>query len=151
MTDSRTSSFGSPPSQVQAGPETRRWGSWSSIVVGAVIALIGLILAAGGAWLAMLGGSLYYLVVGVAMAVAGALLIKGRLAGGWLYLGIVAVTFIWAWWESGPDAWALVPRIVAPVVLLVAVLLVMPTLSWRRNRWQPVSYTHLTLPTIYSV
>lgn len=136
MTDSRTSSFGSPPSQVQAGPETRRWGSWSSIVVGAVIALIGLILAAGGAWLAMLGGSLYYLVVGVAMAVAGALLIKGRLAGGWLYLGIVAVTFIWAWWESGPDAWALVPRIVAPVVLLVAVLLVMPTLSWRRNRWQ---------------
>ncbi|WP_416609860.1 membrane-bound PQQ-dependent dehydrogenase, glucose/quinate/shikimate family [Sphingomonas sp. MJ1 (PH-R8)] len=136
MTDPRTSSFGSPPSQVQAGPETRRWGSWSSIVVGAVIALIGLILAAGGAWLAMLGGSLYYLVVGVAMAVAGALLIKGRLAGGWLYLGIVAVTFIWAWWESGPDAWALVPRIVAPVVLLVAVLLVMPTLSWRRNRWQ---------------
>ncbi|WP_446741074.1 membrane-bound PQQ-dependent dehydrogenase, glucose/quinate/shikimate family [Sphingomonas sp. ACRSK] len=136
MTDSGTSSFGSPPSQVQAGPETRRWGSWSSIVVGAVIALIGLILAAGGAWLAMLGGSLYYLVVGVAMAVAGALLIKGRLAGGWLYLGIVAVTFIWAWWESGPDAWALVPRIVAPVVLLVAVLLVMPTLSWRRNRWQ---------------
>lgn len=136
MTDSRTSSFGSPPSQVQAGPETRRWGSWNSIVVGAVIALIGLILAAGGAWLAMLGGSLYYLVVGVAMAVAGALLIKGRLAGGWLYLGIVAVTFIWAWWESGPDAWALVPRIVAPVVLLVAVLLVMPTLSWRRNRWQ---------------
>ncbi|MCG7349978.1 membrane-bound PQQ-dependent dehydrogenase, glucose/quinate/shikimate family [Sphingomonas sp. MJ1 (PH-R8)] len=121
---------------MQAGPETRRWGSWSSIVVGAVIALIGLILAAGGAWLAMLGGSLYYLVVGVAMAVAGALLIKGRLAGGWLYLGIVAVTFIWAWWESGPDAWALVPRIVAPVVLLVAVLLVMPTLSWRRNRWQ---------------
>lgn len=136
MTDSRTSSFGSPPSRVQAGPETRRWGSWGSIVVGAVIALIGLILAAGGAWLAMLGGSLYYLLVGVAMVVAGALLIKGRLAGGWLYLGIVAVTFIWAWWESGPDAWALVPRIVAPVVLLVAVLLVMPTLSWRRNRWQ---------------
>lgn len=136
MTDSRTSSFGSPPLQVQAGPETRRWGSWSSIVVGALIALIGLILAAGGAWLAVLGGSLYYLVVGVAMVVAGALLIKGRLAGGWLYLGIVAVTFIWAWWESGPDAWALVPRIVAPVVLLVAVLLVMPTLSWRRNRWQ---------------
>ena len=136
MTDSRTSSFGSPSSQVRTGPATRRWGSWGSIVVGAVIALIGLILAAGGAWLAMLGGSLYYLVVGVAMAVAGALLIKGRLAGGWLYLGIVAVTFIWAWWESGPDAWALVPRIVAPVVLLVAVLLVMPTLSWRRNRWQ---------------
>nr|WP_317891993.1 membrane-bound PQQ-dependent dehydrogenase, glucose/quinate/shikimate family [uncultured Sphingomonas sp.] len=121
---------------MQAGPETRRWGSWSSIVVGALIALIGLILAAGGAWLAVLGGSLYYLVVGVAMVVAGALLIKGRLAGGWLYLGIVAVTFIWAWWESGPDAWALVPRIVAPVVLLIAVLLVMPTLSWRRNRWQ---------------
>ncbi|MBB3912553.1 quinoprotein glucose dehydrogenase [Sphingomonas desiccabilis] len=136
MTDSRTSSFGSPPSRVQAGPETRRWGSWGSIVVGAVIALIGLILAAGGAWLAVLGGSLYYLIVGLAMVLAGALLIKGRLAGGWLYLGIVAVTFIWAWWESGPDAWALVPRIVAPVVLLVAVLLVMPTLSWRRNRWQ---------------
>jgi quinoprotein glucose dehydrogenase len=107
-----------------------------SILIGMLIALIGLILAAGGAWLAVLGGSLYYLVVGVAMVVAGALLIKGRLAGGWLYLGVVAVTFVWAWWEAGPDAWALVPRIVAPVVLLIAVLLVMPTLSLRRNRWQ---------------
>ncbi len=110
--------------------------SWTGRVVGAVVALIGLVLAIGGAWLAVLGGSLYYLVTGVAMVGAGVLLVRGRTLGGWLYLAIVVLTFLWAWWEVGANAWALVPRIIAPVVLLVAVLAAMATMSVRSERWR---------------
>jgi quinoprotein glucose dehydrogenase len=41
--------------------ETPRRRSIAAMIVGAVIGLIGLVLAIGGAWLVMLGGSLYYL------------------------------------------------------------------------------------------
>ena len=111
--------------------------AWGAAIVGVVIALIGAVLAAGGAWLAVLGGSLYYLLTGVAMIVAGVLLVRGRMLGAWLYSAIVAVTVLWAFADSqGNLAWALVPRIFAPIVLLIAVLLVMPTLTARPGRWK---------------
>ncbi len=109
---------------------------WPATIVGAVIAVIGLVLAGGGAWLAWLGGSIYYLLTGVAMIASGILLMRGRMAGAWLYAAIVAGTIAWAWWEVGPDGWAQVARIVAPIVLLLAVLLVMPGLTRRDHRWK---------------
>jgi quinoprotein glucose dehydrogenase len=115
-------------------PTTRR--PIAPLVLGAFIALIGLILAVGGGWLAALGGSLYYLVAGIAMIVSGVLLFRRRLAGGWLYIAIFIGTLIWAFAEVGGNGWALVPRVVAPLVLLVATLLVMPTLSRDRLRWR---------------
>jgi len=110
--------------------------SWTGWVVGGFVALIGLALTIGGAWLATLGGSAYYFLTGMVMIMAGVLLVRGRSLGGWLYLAIVVVTFLWAWWEVGPNAWAQVPRIVAPVVLLVPVFLAMATLTLRRDRWR---------------
>ena len=98
--------------------------AWGAATVGVVIALIGAVLAAGGAWLAVLGGSLYYLLTGVAMIVSGVLLVRGRMLGAWLYIAIVAVTVLWAFADSqGNLAWALVPRIFAPIVLLIAVVI----------------------------
>lgn len=110
--------------------------NWAATVVGVILAIIGGILLAGGAWLALLGGSLYYLVTGIAMLVSGVLLVRGRIAGAWLYVVIVAATVIWALAEVGGDPWALVPRVVAPIVLLMVVLLVMPTLTRARHRWR---------------
>ncbi|QNQ11529.1 membrane-bound PQQ-dependent dehydrogenase, glucose/quinate/shikimate family [Sphingomonas alpina] len=110
--------------------------SWAAMILGFVIGLIGLVLAIGGAWLAVLGGSLYYLVTGVAMLAAGVQLIRGRMAGVWLYIAIFVLTLLWAFWEVGTNPWALVPRVIAPLVLLFAVLLVMPTLSQAANRWR---------------
>lgn len=109
--------------------------SIAAMILGGVIALIGLVLAGGGAWLLIEGGSAYYLITGVAMLISGVLLIRGRLAGGWLYVAIFLATMVWALWEVGTSPWALVPRVVAPLVLLVAVLLVMPTLTRRSGRW----------------
>ena len=133
MTDARDYS-GSGPVLVETRPG--RWGNWLSMLVGAILTLIGLVLAIGGAWLAILGGSLYYLLAGVAMIIAGVLLIRGRMTGGWLYLAIVVLSAAWAWWEVGANAWAQVPRVIAPVVLLLAVIAAMATLSLRRERWR---------------
>jgi len=110
--------------------------SWSAIVIGLIVALIGLVLAVGGAWLAILGGSLYYVITGIAMLASGVLLVRQRLLGGWIYCLVVAATILWAFAEVGGNSWALVPRIIAPIVLLIAVLLVMPTLSLAPSRWR---------------
>ncbi|GAA0335923.1 membrane-bound PQQ-dependent dehydrogenase, glucose/quinate/shikimate family [Sphingomonas oligophenolica] len=110
--------------------------SWAAFIVGSVVGLIGLVLAVGGAWLAALGGSIYYVLTGAAMLASGVLLIRQRLLGAWIYLAVVALTILWAFFEAGTNAWALVPRIVAPIVLLIVVIAVMPTLSTAANRWK---------------
>ncbi|WP_257540172.1 membrane-bound PQQ-dependent dehydrogenase, glucose/quinate/shikimate family [Sphingobium sp. CFD-1] len=105
-------------------------------ILGILLALIGLILAIGGAWLLIEGGSAYYLPTGLAMIVSGVLLLRGRMAGAWLYIAIFVVTLLWALWEVGLQPWALVPRVVAPLVLLIALLLIMPTMTRARHRWR---------------
>lgn len=107
---------------------------WMSLITGTLVLLIGLVLAAGGLWLAILGGSLYYLLTGIAMIASGWLLLRRRETGAWLYLAIFLVTCLWAFWEVGFDAWPLVPRIIAPAVLLVLVAIVW-ALMRGRGRW----------------
>ena len=111
-------------------------GRIAAAIVGGAILVIGLVLAVGGVWLIAVGGSPYYAVTGAAMIVAGWLLFRQRLLGAWLYAAIVALTIGWAFWEVGGNGWALVPRVVAPLVLLVAVLLVAPLLSTHPHRWR---------------
>lgn len=81
------------------------------LVTGVVVALIGLYLAVGGVWLLALGGSLYYLVAGVALLATAFLLARARTAPAlWLYAAVLLGTLIWALWEAGLDFWALAPR-----------------------------------------
>ncbi|MBI1402589.1 MAG: membrane-bound PQQ-dependent dehydrogenase, glucose/quinate/shikimate family [Porphyrobacter sp.] len=104
-------------------------------VLAVLLVLIGAVLAAGGAWLASLGGSAYYVITGIAMIASGVLLWRGNMIGAWLYVAIFVGTLIWALAEVGTDGWALVPRLFAPLLLLIAVLLVMPTLTRAAHRW----------------
>src|SRR5215468_10273471 len=97
-------------STVHAGPApTRSWTTelqgylaWSPTLLGGVVALLGLILAGGGAYLASLGGSLYYVLVGAMLVAAGVLMIKGKIAGFYAYVGAFAFTAAWSFWEVGP-------------------------------------------------
>ncbi|EQB14709.1 glucose dehydrogenase [Sphingobium quisquiliarum P25] len=109
---------------------------WPTKLLAGVIGLIGLVLTVGGAWLATVGGSPYYLITGIAMIASGWLLYRRRMLGAWLYIVVVAATILWAFWEVGTNGWALVPRVIAPLVLLIAVLLVMPLMSVRADRWK---------------
>ncbi|MBS7700373.1 MAG: membrane-bound PQQ-dependent dehydrogenase, glucose/quinate/shikimate family [Chelatococcus sp.] len=110
--------------------------NWPGMVVGIVLALIGLILLGGGVWLAAVGGSFYYCITGLLMLISGILLVRGNPAGGWLYVLVYVGTLIWAFWEVGTNGWALVPRVVAPTVLLLVVIGILPTYSTAPHRWR---------------
>lgn len=113
-----------------------RSSSLAPVILGAIIAAIGLVLTIGGIWLAGLGGSVYYILAGLGLLGSGGLLIRRSILGAWLYCVIFVLTVIWGLGEVGANNWALVPRFVAPLVLLVACFLVMPTLSARPGRWK---------------
>jgi quinoprotein glucose dehydrogenase len=110
--------------------------SLPAILVAIVMALIGAILTIGGAYLSLLGGSLYYLIAGVVMLASAWFLFRRRLLGGWIYCALFVLSAIWGLAEARGNAWAMVPWLIAPFVLLVAVALVMPTLTSDRNRWK---------------
>ena len=55
---------------------------WAATILALVMALIGIVLTIGGVWLAALGGSIYYLIAGLALLASAWFLIRGRLLGG---------------------------------------------------------------------
>ena len=105
------------------------------LILGVLIGLVGIVLAAGGIWLAALGGSVYYLLVGLALMASGFLLVRGQALGAYLYLIAFALTVVWAFWEVGLNGWALVPRIIGPAVLAMLIILALPLLQPQRWRW----------------
>ena len=107
---------------------------WSVGILGGVIALIGIILALGGAKLIGAGGSWYYLFAGLALIVAGLAIAQRKLLGAWIYVGAFLGTALWAFWEVGLNGWALVPRLVGPLILLLLVILSLPVLDASRGR-----------------
>ena len=86
-------------------------------ILAVVLFIIGAVLAAGGARLAGLGGSLYYLVAGVCLIAISVLLWKGSRWGAYGYGVLTLGTLVWALWESGFDGWALAPRVLPFAVL----------------------------------
>jgi len=87
------------------------------VVTAAIVALIGLFLAIGGLWLAVLGGSWYFALCGGAMIAAAKLLAKGSHWGLRTYWIILGLTIAWALREVGLQGWSLAPRIACPIVL----------------------------------
>lgn len=104
------------------------FGSWWAAIFGGVLFVLGAVLAAGGAWLIWLGGSWYYLPAGLGLALSGVLTAKRLISALWVYGCVWVLTLIWAYWEVGLDGWALVPRIVAPSILMVLMLATIPAL-----------------------
>ncbi len=92
-------------------------------VYAAFLLLVGITLALGGAYLGYLGGSLYYVLAGIAICVSAVLLWRRRAAGAALYGAMLLATLIWAVWESGFDAWALLPRLL-PLTILGLVMVI---------------------------
>src|SRR5262249_54866160 len=107
---SSTVHTGSAPTRHLAS-ELQRYLAWSPQLLGGIVALLGLILAGGGAYLASLGGSLYYVLVGAMLVAAGLLMIRGRIAGVYTYAGAFAFTAVWSFWEVGLSGWELIPRL----------------------------------------
>lgn len=107
-------------------PRQRSWGRWWLYFLGSVFAVLGFVVGAGGLWLMALGGSWYYGLAGLGLLVSGLYILRANLLGVWIYLATWCFTFGWALWEVGWQGWPLVPRLVAPSVLLVLLLLSLP-------------------------
>ena len=94
-----------------------------------LLALSGLFLLVGGAWLVGVGGSWYYLVAGAALLVDAWLLWRGRAAAVWLFALVLAATLAWALWESGVDWWPLAARI--DVLFVLGLVMLLPAATKR--------------------
>ncbi|MBV1829810.1 glycerol dehydrogenase [Komagataeibacter sp. AV436] len=101
---------------------------WLVWLLGAVIFLVGLVFVAGGAELALLGGSLYYLLCGPVLLASGLCMLMGRLQGALLYLAALAYTWVWSVWEVGFSPIDLLPRAFGPTLLGLPVLFSIPVL-----------------------
>jgi quinoprotein glucose dehydrogenase len=96
-------------------------------LLAAVLALAGLGLAGGGAWLVGLGGSWFYLLAGLALLADAWLLWRGRSAALWLYAALLLATLAWALWESGVDWWPLATRL--DVFFVLGLLMLLPAVT----------------------
>ncbi|MAW88846.1 MAG: glucose dehydrogenase [Phyllobacteriaceae bacterium] len=105
----------------------------ATVVLAIVIGGFGILILGGGIWLIVLGGSWYYAVAGAGLCITAWLLAQQSMAALWVYLATFAFTAVWAIWEKGFDGWAQVPRLVAPTVVLILLLLTLPVLR-RRDR-----------------
>ncbi|PYY68991.1 membrane-bound PQQ-dependent dehydrogenase, glucose/quinate/shikimate family, partial [Pseudomonas jessenii] len=101
---------------------------WLLAGLGVLIALIGLGLAGGGGYLIALGGSGYFLLMGLAMLVSGLMIARRKPLGARLYGVALVLTAIWAVWDAGLEYWPLVSRVLTFAVIGLVVALIYPTL-----------------------
>src|SRR5262249_12433318 len=95
--------------------------------------------------LVALGGSAYYVLVGIGYVAAAILGLREHRSSGALVAAIALLTLPWALWESGPNFWALFPRLMAPFALAAAALLLAPAAALRSPyRAGPVAFAALS-------
>ena len=104
------------------------------LVMAVIIGLIGLWLAGLGAYLAALGGSLYYVLAGIGLLAAAVLLYRRSSTALIVYAVVLAGTLIWALAEVGFDFWQLSPR--GNLLVPIAVVLLLP---WLTRSLRPVT------------
>ncbi|WNW13699.1 glucose/quinate/shikimate family membrane-bound PQQ-dependent dehydrogenase [Pseudomonas sp. DTU_2021_1001937_2_SI_NGA_ILE_001] len=92
-------------------------------LLAALLLLMGLVLLGLGLKLLQLGGSPYYLVSGIALALTALLLFKGHRAALGMYALFLFASTLWSLWEVGLDWWQLVPRLALWFVLGLVMLL----------------------------
>ncbi|MGY4227919.1 glucose dehydrogenase [Bradyrhizobium sp. USDA 4503] len=109
-----------------------------------VYALIGLVLAGGGIWLAALGGSPFYIVLGVGILATAALLLARRHQALWLFAIVLLGTLAWAVYEVRFDWWPLAAR--GDIIFPMALWLLTPVIVRALTRSGPVPYMRATAP-----
>ena len=97
-----------------------RWPHILAVIIGAV----GVLNLLGGGWLMLIGGSLFYIVAGLAMLATSTLLWRRHAAALHVFAALVIGTVVWAWAEIGADWWPLVPR--GDLIFIFGALLALP-------------------------
>ncbi|OAT19908.1 quinate/shikimate dehydrogenase [Buttiauxella noackiae ATCC 51607] len=97
-------------------------------VLGALMALIGLAIGIGGAYLVALGGSWYFLLMGIVMFISAILIMKKKTAGLVLYGQAFICSIFWAISDAGWDFWPLFSRLFTFAVLAFLAAIAWPIL-----------------------
>ncbi|MDB6160497.1 MAG: glucose/quinate/shikimate family rane-bound PQQ-dependent dehydrogenase, partial [Gammaproteobacteria bacterium] len=97
----------------------------ASWICALLFAALGVGLLVGGVRLALLGGSVYYLIAGAALISVGVLQVLRNRVALWLYGALTLGTLIWSVLEVGFDFWALLPRI--SVLAVLGLLFALPS------------------------
>lgn len=112
------------------------WRRLPGLFYGLCLVLVGAALAIGGGRLLTLGGSFYYLAVGLLTLASGFAVLRGRWAGGaLLYLALMVGSLSWALWEVGLNGWGLSPRVLSPAVFGLPFLLWALFSGGKSGRW----------------
>lgn len=93
------------------------WHKYSPSLLSSTLLTLAIFMLLGGGQLALLGGSLYYLLAGIGLLISSILIWQNRPEAISCYAAILGFTMLWAVYESGFDVWALMPRITAPLIL----------------------------------
>ncbi len=86
-------------------------GSVLKTILAVIAAVFGIGLLIGGIYLAVLGGSWYYIIAGILFIATAVLLYKRKSAALLVYAILVLATVVWGLWEVGSDFFALAPRL----------------------------------------
>jgi len=106
----------------------KRAGLWLLVMA---LSLVAALLAYGGVVLLGSGGSPWYLLAGIAVALTAGLLARPSPRAVPVYGLFLAATLGWSFWEVGLDGWALAPRLIGPCLVGLLVLGASPGAS----RW----------------
>ncbi|MBE2211337.1 MAG: membrane-bound PQQ-dependent dehydrogenase, glucose/quinate/shikimate family [Xanthomonadaceae bacterium] len=104
-------------------------------ILAIVFAIMALYLIVLGAKLGLLGGSFYYVLIGLAYLLVAVLTWRSDARAVYLAGAAFVVTLIWAFFEAGVDYWALFPRLLAPLAIACVVLSLFSTRKTKQGRW----------------
>jgi quinate dehydrogenase (quinone) len=98
-------------------------------VLGVLLVLAGLFLAGGGGYLAVLGGTWYFVLAGLALIASGVQVLRLKPSGALIFGAVFVLTIPWALMEVGLTFWPLISRLFALSIAAVLVALAYPWLA----------------------
>lgn len=111
-----------------------RGRGWLERIFGLLLFGVGAALGIGGGWLVQLGGSAYYLTVGMALAAAGVLLALRKPISVAVFALAYLATWIWSLFDGGWSFWPMIPRIGPFLVMMIVMALFWGRLVPARRR-----------------
>ncbi len=100
-----------------------------------LLAVMALYLIVLGTRLGLLGGSLYYVLIGLAYLLVAVFTWRSDARAAYLAGAALAATLAWAFVEVGADYWAFFPRLFVPLAIFCVVLFLFSTQTNRQGRW----------------